>query len=250
MKFEEKFTSETITKGIKMTTITKTHKKAENYKNLCIFAYDALKFENGAKIFGKWKKLESFHETKTNFKGILYTNGSEYVICYLGTDRKSLKDHIGNLVMGIFGKNLQMRIANYFYKKCKEKFDFYNENLTLIGHSEGATEATFTGIKNNLKVVTFNAFGINPKLYDPKKDYSNLITNYRDESDLVSKLRENPGKTYIVPSIVSQNILKKHFGSIKSHKIANLGNCESAIPLEEYITNHPLFINYYGFFTK
>ena len=68
-----------------MTTQTDLHKKAETYKNLCIFASDAMKFENGTKIFGTWKKLESFHETKTNFKGILYTNGEEFVICYLGT---------------------------------------------------------------------------------------------------------------------------------------------------------------------
>ena len=228
-----------------MTTKTNLHKKAETYKNLCIFASDVMKFDNGTKIFGTWKKLESFHETKTNFKGILYTNGEEFVICYLGTDSKSIKDHIENIVMGIFPKTLQMRVANWFYKTCKEQFDIYNGNLTLIGHSEGGTEATFAGLKNNVKVVTFNTFGISRKLYDENRDYSNLITNYRDEADLVSKLRANPGQTFVVPSTVKQNFLKRFFGSIKSHKISNFGDCEKAIPLDLYMQNHPFFINAY-----
>lgn len=230
--------------------IKEIHKKANEYKNLCIFAEDAMNFKNETKIFGAWIKKESFHEQKTNFKGILYFNGQEYVICYIGTDDKSIKDHIENIVMGIFGKNMQMRIANYFYKKCKEKFKFYNDSLTLIGHSEGGTEATYVGIINKIKTFTFNPFGISKKLLEKDKDYSDLVFNYRDESDFVSKLKENIGTTYIVPSTVNQCILKRIFGSLKSHKILNFGDCEKAVLLEEYKATHPLFIDSYHILSK
>lgn len=230
--------------------VEEKHKKANEYKNLCIFAEDAIKFPNNAKVFGKWIKKESFHEEKTNFKGILYSNGTEYVICYIGTDSKSVKDHIENIVMGVFGKSMQMRIANYFYKKCKEEFGFYDDNLTLIGHSEGGTEASYVGVKNNVKVVTFNPYGLSAKLYDKGFDYSNLITNYRDEADFVSKLKKNIGAVYIVPSVINQCLLKHYLGSIKSHKINNFGDCEKAISLEEYKKQHPYFIDTYKIFEK
>ena len=230
--------------------IEKLHEKANIIKNLCLKLEEALNKNDGEEIFKGWKKLDGFRETRTNFKGILYSNGAEYVICYAGTDSKSIKDHIENIVMGIFGKTLQMRIANYYYKKCKEKFGFYNDNLTLAGHSEGGTEASYAGIKNRVKVVTFNPYGLSRKLYDTRADYSNLITNYRDASDLVSKLKENPGRTYIVPTTVKQCFIKRLFGSIKSHRLENLGDCQDSVPLEEYRENHPCFINSYKLLKK
>ena len=226
------------------------HKKANVYKNLCIFAEDAIKLDNDAKIFGKWRKKESYWDSKTNFKGIFYSDGNEYVICYLGTDNKSFKDHVENIIMGLFGKNMQMRIADFFYKTCRDKFDLNNDKLTLTGHSEGGTEATYVGIRNKIRTVTFNSFGISRKLLKDDMDYDELITNYRDESDLVSKLKENAGKTYIVPSTVKQCFIKRIFGSIKSHKIVNFGDCEQAVPLEDYEDSHPLFINSYKIFNK
>ena len=229
---------------------TQAHEKANIYKNLCIFAPDAMTYAKDTKIFGKWLKKESFHDTKTNFKGILYSDGNEYVICYLGTDSKSVKDHLENLIIGILGKNMQMRIADYFYKKCKEKYGFYNDTLTLTGHSEGGTEATYTGIKNKIKTITFNPFGISRKLLVEDMNYDDIITNYRDEADLVSKLKENTGKTYIVPSIINQCKIKQFFGSLKSHKISNFGDCEKAVPLEDYKKSHPLFISSYKLLSK
>lgn len=230
--------------------IEKLHKKAEIIKRLCIKAGDVLEKEDNTEILEGWKKLDGFHEPKTNFKGVLYSDGQEYVICYLGTDCKSVKDHIENIIMGIFGKTLQMRIANYYYTKCKEKFGIYNDKLTLAGHSEGGTEATYTGIKNRVKVITYNVYGLSRRLYDVKADYSNLVTNYRDASDLVSKLKENPGRTYIIPTVVKQCFIKRIFGSIKSHRLENLGDCQNAIPLEEYMLTHPRFINSYKLLKK
>lgn len=261
------------------TEILTEHKKANVYKNLCIFAPDVMKFENGAKIFENWIKLESFEEKKTNFKGILYKNnfnagvesndldadgggenaddsriasrgGNEYVICYLGTERNSIKDHIENLVMGVLGKNMQMRIANYFYAECKRKYGIFNEELTLVGHSEGGTEATYVGVKNCVKVVAFNPFGLSSKLYEENADYSSLVTNYRDSSDLVSKLKENIGKVYVVETLVEQGFVKDILGSINSHKIANFGDCENAVPLEDYKKSHKTFLDNYKVFAK
>ena len=221
------------------------HKKANEYKILCEIAGRAMNAGAGAKVYKQWMKVDGFYEPKTNFKGLLYFDGKEYVICYLGTDSKSIKDHIENLVMGVFGKSLQMRLANFYYKKCKEKYGFYNDRLTLVGHSEGGTEAAYTGIKNRVRTVTFNAFGLSRRLYDAKADYSNLITNYRDASDLVSKLRETPGRTFVVPSKTNQCFVKRIFGSIKSHKLENFGDCCEAVPVKEYMELHPFFINSY-----
>lgn len=230
--------------------ILKKHTKANIYKTLCIFAEDAMNLKNGAKVFDKWIKLESFEEPKTNFKGILYKNENEHVICYLGTERSSVKDHVENIVMGVFGKSMQMRIANYFYSQCKRKYDIFNEDLTLVGHSEGGTEATYTGIRNNVKVVTFNPFGLSQKLVEKDKDYSELITNYRDAADLVSKLKENIGETYIVETTVKQSFVKNFLGSINAHKIANFGDCENAVPLEDYKKSNKMFLDKYKVFTK
>lgn len=230
--------------------IEKLHKKANIIKELCLKSSEALSTPNGTEIIDGWEKLDGFHECKTNFKGVLYFDGSEYVLCYIGTDSKSVKDHIENIVMGIFGKTLQMRIANYYYTKCKEKFGIYNDKLTLAGHSEGGTEATYTGIKNRVKVITYNTYGLSRRLYDVKKDYSNLVINYRDASDFVSKLKENPGRTYIVPSVLKQCFINRIFGSIKSHRLSNFGNCEEAILLEDYQKEHPCFINSYKILKK
>lgn len=226
------------------------HKKANIYRNLCIYAEDSLMLNNGTKVFDDWIKLDAFTEKLTNFKGILFQKENEYVICYIGTESKNVKDHIENIIMGVFGKNMQMRIANYFYTQCKKIYGFFNENLTLIGHSEGGTEASYVGVKNNVKVVTFNPFGLSKKLYDSEKDYTGLITNYRDASDLVSKLKNNPGKTYIVEPTIKQCFLKNYFGSIKSHKILNFGDCETALELDEYKKTNSRFLNSYKIFEK
>ena len=221
------------------------HEKSEEYKTLCILAEDVMNLTDGSKVFENWYKLACLHEKRTNFKGVLYRSGTDYVICYIGTDLRSIKDHIANLLAGFWGINLQMRIANYFYKNCKERFDFYNKNLTLIGHSEGGTEATYVGIKNNIKVVTFNTFGLSRKQYDANRDYSELVINYRDESDIVSKIRENPGTTYVVPNSFKQCTLKRVLGSVKSHRITNMCKLSEAILLEEYCKTHPFFIEKY-----
>ena len=232
------------------TEILNLHKQANIYKNLCIFAPYALKFDNGAKVYDNWIKLDAFVEKITNFKGVLYKKEDEYVICYLGTDSKSVQDHIANLVMGLAGKSMQMRIANYFYSLCKRRHKFYNENLTLIGHSEGGTGASYVAVKNNIKTVVFNPYGLSSKLYNFQKDYSHLVTNYRDEADLVSKLKNNIGQTFIVPSTVKQCFFKKFFGSIKAHKIQNFGDCEKAVALDEYKKSHKCFLNSYKIFKK
>ena len=42
---------------------TQAQEKANIYKNLCIFAPDAMTYAKDTKIFGKWLKKESFHDS-------------------------------------------------------------------------------------------------------------------------------------------------------------------------------------------
>ena len=56
----------------------------------------------------------------------------------------------------------QMELALNLYD------DIIKENpsskVRVIGHSEGGSEALYVGLSRNLPTVTFNAYGLNPKL--------------------------------------------------------------------------------------
>ena len=77
----------------------------------------------------------------------------------------------------------------------------------------------------------------------PKDVDFNLVTNYRDPHDPVSKMHANVGTTYITPSTQTGFMAKTPFGSIQSHGINNMGDCENAIPLEEYKKSNPWFLD-------
>lgn len=219
------------------------HYEGNVYKNLCAVSNDMMKKPKGTEAFDGWEVVEKQFDPKTNFKGILYEKNGQYVMCFVGTDKFSAKDHAANIQMGLLGKNKQMDMANEFYKDLTYKYKLSAANTRIAGHSEGGTEATFVGIQNNIKTYTYNAFGISKKLIDKNKNYDDLVINYRDGHDPVSKLRSNIGKTYIMNS--TQNTFMSHtpFGSIQSHGIINMGDCEKAVPIDEYKKSHPLFLD-------
>lgn len=124
-----------------------------------------------------------------------------------------------------------------------EKYNLNTDNTAAIGHSEGGNEATVVGIKNGLKTVTFNAYGVGKKYINPNKNYNDLVTNYRDAHDPVSKLRENVGTTYITPNLQNEFMSKTPFGSVQAHRIDNMGDCMQSVPVDDYKKSHPFFIN-------
>lgn len=216
---------------------------ANDYKILCSEANNMVKMKNGSVTSNGWTKIDGEYDKRTNFKGVLYEKDSEYALCFVGTDKWNYKDHAANLQMAATGDSKQIRQAKKFTNKMLEKYNLNTDNTAAIGHSEGGNEATVVGIKNGLKTVTFNAYGVGKKYINPNKNYNDLVTNYRDAHDPVSKLRENVGETYITPSTQNQFMSKTPFGSIQSHGIDNMGDCDNAVPVNYYKQNHPVFID-------
>ncbi len=216
---------------------------ANDYKILCAEANEMVKQKNGAATSNGWTKIDGKYDKSSNFKGVLYEKNGEYAICFVGTDKWSYKDHAANLKMAITGDSRQIRTAKRFAENMIQEHSLNKENTVSIGHSEGGTEATAAGINNNFQTVTFNAYGIGKTQLEANKNYDDLVTNYRDPHDPVSKLRANVGKTYITPSPQNQFMSKTPFGSIQAHGIKHMGDCNNAVPVNYYKKTHPMFID-------
>lgn len=219
------------------------HEKANEYKQLCEAADGLAKKKYGAKEPEGWTKCDSVYDKSSNFKSVIYQKGDEYVVCFVGTDRWSAKDHGANLKMALGEETEQMKQANAITKQFLLDNNIDPSKVTVIGHSEGGTEATYVGVKNGIKTVTFNAYGISKRIIDLKENYDTLITNYRDSHDPVSKMKENVGKTYIVDSTQNKFMSATPFGSMKAHGIKTLGDCTKSVPCEDYKKQHPMFLN-------
>lgn len=219
------------------------HAQANTYKDLCAVSNEMVKMPKGTDVFDGWKVADAKPDQKSNFKGVLYEKDGQYVMCFVGTDKFSVKDHAANMKMGLLGKSEQMRKANEFYQDMKDSYNLNADNCKIAGHSEGGTEATYVGINNGIQTYTYNAFGISKKLVDKNKNYDNLVINYRDPHDPVSKMKSNVGKTYITESTQNAIMAKTPLGLIQSHAIIRMGDCTTAQPIEEYKKSHPLFLD-------
>lgn len=215
---------------------------ANEYKSLCAQANDMMKRPKGESAGNSWVKLDSSPKSRSNFKAVLYQKGDQYALCFVGTDKFSAKDHGANLKMGFIGNSKQIEDARKFAEKMINEHNLTPQNTVSIGHSEGGTEATHVGLENGLKTVTFNAYGVH-KSKLPKDVDLNLVTNYRDAHDPVSKMHANVGTTYITPSTQNWFMAKTPFGSIQSHGINNMGDCDNAVSLQEYKKNNPWFLD-------
>lgn len=217
---------------------------ANEYKSLCEQADEMSKKTNkGETTDNGWYVVDNKRDPKSNFKGVLYEKNGQYALCFVGTDKFSIKDHGANLKMGLTGFSRQIKDARAFAKNMTEKYGLPTHNTVSIGHSEGGTEATHVGVENGLKTITFNAFGVKKKELPQGGDYNELVTNYRDPHDPVSKMHANVGTTYIVPSTQSRFMSITPFGSVQSHSIKNMGDCENAQPVEEFKKYNPLFLD-------
>lgn len=224
-----------------MTNEQNIHTNANDYRDLCYFAGDVSKGKT-TNLPSGYSVIAKEYNKKTNFKAVAYQKGNDVVLCFVGTDKFSMQDHRTNLKMATSSEpTIQMILANTFYKNFENKY----KNIKVIGHSEGGSEALYVGLKNDLQTVTFNAYGLNKNL---EKSIGNehadeLVTNYRDPLDPVSKLRPLVGKTYIVKS--NRKFAEKinPFGMISAHKISNFGDCNNAQPIEEYKKKHTFIDN-------
>lgn len=217
------------------------HSNANDYRDLCYYAGDILKGRNVDLPFG-YRVIGKENDKRTNFKAVAYQKENDVILCFVGTDKFSMHDHITNVKMATSSEpTSQMKNANNFYRKFENKCP----NIKVIGHSEGGSEALYVGLRNDLKTVTFNAYGLNKNL---EKSIGNehpeeLVTNYRDPLDPVSKLRPLVGKTYIVKSNRTFADKINPFGMISAHKISNFGDCNNAQTVDEYKKKHSFIDN-------
>lgn len=224
-----------------MTNEQNIHANANAYRDLCYFAGDVLKGKTTDLPSG-YSVIAKEYDKRTNFKAVAYQKGNDVVLCFVGIDKFSMQDHRTNLKMATSCEpTIQMQKADLFFEKFKDKYS----NIKVIGHSEGGSEALYVGLKRNIKTVTFNAYGLNKNL---EKSIGNehadeLVTNYRDPLDPVSKLRPLVGKTYIVKN--NRKFAEKinPFGMISAHKISNFGDCNNAQAIEEYKKKHTFIDN-------
>jgi len=189
-----------------------------------------------------WVKVDHKYHKTSNCKVVLYKKGDKYAVCFVGTDKKVWpKDWGANIKMAITGSSRQIKEAKKFVEDLKKTYSLTSENTVSIGHSEGGTEATHIGLDFGFKTFTFNAFGISKKYLNPNVDYSDKVINFRDPNDPVSKIKENIGTTYIVPT---QAKALTPFGTLKAHGIENFGDCTQSVLLQEYKRNHRGFIDH------
>ena len=220
------------------------HAMANEYKILCSEANKLSKPLNKGKTSSNgWKVVDNKYDRPSNFKAVLYEKDGQYAICFVGTDRFSAKDWGANAKMALTGNSKQIELAQDFAEKMRDKHGLNSENTQSIGHSEGGTEATVVGIQYGLQTTTFNAYGVGKKYSGTGKNYDNLITNYRDPHDPISKLKENVGTTYITPNLQNEFMSKTPFGSVQAHRIDDMGDCTQAVPVDDYKKSHPFFIN-------
>jgi len=219
------------------------HKHANNYRDLCNLAGDVLK-KRPVRLPNGYEVIDT-KQDKFNFKSVVYKHDDEIIICYLGTEKFSVKDHGTNAKMIISGNpTKQMELA---LKLCNEIMkNNPSSKVRVIGHSEGGSEALYVGLSKNLQTVTFNAYGLKPKLAkninNPNAD--KLVVNYRDPNDPVSKVRNPQGKSYIVENPQRSFYDKINpFGILSAHKISNFGDCNNAIPVNIYKKEHKFFID-------
>ncbi len=151
--------------------------------------------------------------------------------------------------MGIDNVTRQMKNANTFFDKIQKNYA-NSYNIAIAGHSEGGSEAIYVGLLNNTKVYTYNAFPLGNDILNKiaesggSTDYNNLIVNYRDAHDPISKLfNQHIGQTYIVESQQNKFMAKTPFGLKAAHSLVNMGSCQGAIPLEQYKKENPWFID-------
>ena len=212
------------------------------YKNLCSQASSMSLMNQRNKVaYDGWRVKDNYYDPKSNFRGVLYEKDGQYALAFAGTDIKSYQDWKANASMVLTGDSKQIQQARKFASDMKDKYGLTPENTVSLGHSEGGNEATHVGIENKLPTFTYNAFGVRKKDYPD--NYDDLVTNYRDPHDPVSKLKKNVGKTFITPNI--QTWIKSHtpFGSIQAHRIDNMGDTELSVPIEDYKKKNPMFLD-------
>jgi len=132
------------------------------------------------------------------FSGALLQNTQtgQYVVAFAGTNPASPNDMITNGSM--FAHNVQNGVpdqftsAGIFLNQMISEYGLNASNTTIVGHSEGGSEAMYFGSNLGFTTYTYNAYGIGNM--DGLGTFTSNIHNYVTYLDFVSRL---PGSVMI-----------------------------------------------------
>ena len=227
---------------------------AEFVKKLCLVA-NCINKKQPYELPDDVEIIDKNMEKSSNFKAVVFKYKNRIIICFAGTDTSLenlsfFKDWAANTKMALNFAPKQMNHAKEFFKYIFKKYNDETVTFEVAGHSEGGSEAIYVGLSNDVKIYSYNAFALGGHILKTIKNAKqrelnyDLVTNFRDPHDPVSKLLyKHVGTSYIVlnPDVNYQKELK--IGNIKAHALARMGDCNNAIPIEKYKNKHAEFIN-------
>ncbi len=215
---EEKYILSRVnkTKANDYLELCKNFDKAYDNKNFTPKGYYVLEDSSFRKIFAN------------NFKAVAFTKGDEVVIAFAGTDIKSLDDLYTDIQMGLHLTPTQFTQAKKFVYNIMQKYNIPAEKITVIGHSEGGSEAIYvkSAIPGIKAAYTYNPFVPIIKNADPQNMQN--IFNFRSPADPISKMGSTIGQDFIVECEYSE-IRKGPLNRLDQHRLKGFGDCENAV---------------------
>jgi predicted alpha/beta hydrolase len=184
-----------------------------------------------------WTVAQSYHNfLLTGLEATLYTDGTNYILAYRGTD--DVRSGEADLNNGLFGLSARYVAAAILALQVKSQ----HPNVELTGHSLGGGEADYASAMSGAPATTFN--GASPGLLNylsgagwiPRSN----IMNYRNPIDVLSQgnlltdlLSTKPiGTTLWVPGAGDDS--RRKFLGVWNHDIqplrdalGELGGCQS-----------------------
>ncbi|MEW6609637.1 MAG: Mbeg1-like protein, partial [bacterium] len=166
-----------------------------------IFSAHVYGGENAPALPDGWSLLGNpVSDPNTGFYAEVYTNGSEIVIAYRGTEKNDIRDWVFNdLYLNPVSDLLPAQFSNaqLLYEEIALKNPLIP--ISVTGHSLGGALAELVGAANSISGTTFGAPGVQHLLddlsalgYSP--DGSN-ITNYVNPLDIIGNLFTHVGTT-------------------------------------------------------
>lgn len=193
-------------------------------RRLSIDVYDDVT-PNELEISG-YKRCCVHSNPKNGFFGAAYINPKEknIIIAYRGTEITTYQDINNDLQMGRKKLPSQFYDAENFYfnvqNSLRDKVKDYTFKFT--GHSLGGSLAQLMGAKHGNETVTFNAYGIG-NIEKIDVNFSDNITNYGNNHDVIYNLSEHVGKTINILTD-TQSLIDTEHPIIKYHYIEDMGD--------------------------
>lgn len=187
-----------------------------------------------------WQLVKYVPNSDIGFQGAIYKNGNEVAVIYAGTNQ--LRDFLGaDAQMGFLLLPNQQKEAHALHMEAKKLYP--KANITLGGHSLGASLAQIESAHTGTQAVTFNAYGTGDILR--AEGYNNIkklnIINYGNPDDVIfgAKYKAQPGRTFITNTDLNPANMygialseEKRIPDINQHFLSNMGDLKNAVEVE------------------